>query len=129
MTTIQSGIRFLIQSCAFLFLFALLAVPVIAQSNKGTIKGTVTDQTGAVVQKASVTATNVATNAVRTVETGDDGTFEIAALEPGTYNVTVTASSFPETVQPNVAVQTSSTVVVDVVLTAGAGTNVVTIAA
>ncbi len=128
MTTTR-GIRLLMRSFFVFVCFALLGVTANAQSNKGTIKGTVTDQNGAVVQKASVSATNVATNAVRTVETGDDGTFEIAALEPGTYNVKVTAASFPETVQPNVAVQTSSTSVVDMVLTAGAGTNVVTVAA
>ena len=127
MKTSPKGGRLLVRSLAVLFVFALFVVSVAAQTNKGTIKGTVTDQNGAVVQKASVTATNVSTNEQRTVESRDDGTYEIPLVDPGTYRVTVKASSFPDTTQENVIVQTSSTAVVDVTLTAGAGTNQVTV--
>jgi hypothetical protein len=110
-------------------LLAVFALPAFAQTNKGTIKGTVTDQTGAVVRDAAVTATNVDTNAERTVNTGDDGTYEFPLLDPGKYNLTVKASTFPDTTQENVIVQTASTQVVDVVMTAGQVGGNVTITA
>ena len=100
-----------------------------AQSNKGSIKGTVKDQSGAVVQNATVTVVNVATNEARTASTGDDGNYEVPLLDPGTYKVTVKAASFPETVQENIAIQTSTTTVVDMTLNAGVGTQTVTITA
>jgi hypothetical protein len=112
---------------ALVLLLAAFAVQASAQTNKGTIKGTVTDQGGGVVQKASVTITNVATNAKREVTTGDDGTYEAPSLEPGVYKVTVTAATFPETVRENITVQTASTQVVDVTLVPGQVGGVVTV--
>ena len=129
MNTINKAVRSLTLAGASALLVASVATTISAQTNKGTIKGTVTDQNRAVVQDATVTATNVATNDERTVKTGDDGTYEILALEPGAYKVTVKAATFSDTVQENIVVQTSSTAVVDIMLTAGAGTNVVTVTA
>lgn len=100
-----------------------------AQSNKGAIKGTVTDQNKGVVQNATVTATNTETSAERTVNAGDDGTYEILLLDPGTYKIVVKASNFAETVQENVAVQTASTAVVDVSLSPASVGAVVTVEA
>src|SRR2546421_9325220 len=61
---------FLFGACLLLIgLFAQAS----AQTNKGTIKGTVKDQSGAVIQNATVTVVNVATNEERTASTGDDG--------------------------------------------------------
>lgn len=127
MTTSRNGIHRLLTCCWLVLLFAVFTVSAVAQTNKGTIKGTITDQTGAVVQNASITATNAATNEQRKATTNSDGAYEIALVDPGTYRVTVTAASFPDTTQENVIVQTSSTAVVDITLTAGAGTNVVTV--
>jgi hypothetical protein len=122
-------VRFLVHSCAFVFLFAVIAVPTRAQTNKGTIKGTVSDQQGGVIQHATVTITNVATNDSREVATRDDGTFEAPLLDPGTYKVTVKASGFSDTTHQNVVVQTSSTQVVDVTLQAGQASAEVTVTA
>jgi outer membrane receptor protein involved in Fe transport len=108
-------------------LVGIFAFSAVAQSNKGSIKGTVTDQNGGLVQNATVTVTNVATNAARTVKTGDDGVYSVPLLEPGTYKVSVTAPSFPETVRENIIVQTSSTEAVDVTLVPGGVGGVVTI--
>lgn len=129
MTTAQSVVRFLMRGCVPSSLFLVMAVPIMAQTNKGTIKGSVTDQNGAVVQKAEVTVTNVETNAVRTVNAGDDGTYEVPLLEPGKYKVSVKAPSFPDTVRENITVQTASTEVVDVTLTAGGVGGTVTVTA
>src|SRR6476646_5216974 len=83
-------------------LVAIFAFSASGQSNKGSIKGTVTDPNGAVVQNAKVTVTNISTNSSRTLTTGDDGAYTAPLLEPGKYKITVTAASFPETVRDNI---------------------------
>ena len=127
MTTAQSVVRFLMRGSVLSSLFLVMAIPIMAQTNKGTIKGSVTDQNGAVVQKAQVTVTNVETNAGRTVSAGDDGLYEVPLLDPGKYKVSVKAPSFPETIRENITVQTASTEVVDVTLTAGGVGGTVTV--
>src|SRR5262249_3693582 len=109
-------IRFISAGFAFVLLLAGLAVSVSAQSNKGTIKGTITDQNGAIVQNAAVTATKVDTNTARTVKAGDDGIYEIPLLEPGIYIVRVSDTSLPETVSENFKVTTASPSAAEVVL-------------
>jgi hypothetical protein len=89
----------------------------------------VTDQNGAVIPQASVTVVNIGTNAERTASTGDDGTYEVPLLEPGTYKVTVKAPSFGENVREELVVRTASTEVVDFVLSAAGVAGVVTVAA
>ncbi|HEY8224852.1 MAG TPA: TonB-dependent receptor, partial [Pyrinomonadaceae bacterium] len=129
MTTAHNVVRFPTRVCALSFLLLFVSIPTIAQTNKGTIKGRVTDQNGAVVQNAEVTVTNTETNVARSVNGGDDGTYEVPLLEPGKYKVSVKAASFSETVRENVTVQTASTEVVDVTLTAGGVGGVVTVSA
>ena len=60
----------------------------------GTIRGRVTDPTGAAVQNASVKVTDLETNITRELTTDDEGEYEVAALKTGTYRVTVTGSGF-----------------------------------
>src|SRR5688500_13812984 len=129
MSTTYNIARFLFRVCAVSFLLSVSVVSILAQTNRGSIKGTVTDPNGAIVQNASVTVTNVGTNAERTVSSGDDGTYEVPLLEPGTYKVTIKAATFGDTVRDNVIVQTASTEVVDVTLTVGGVGDVVTVKA
>src|SRR5688500_5443253 len=95
------------------------ALPAAAQSNKGTITGTVTDPNGAVVKDAKVTVTNVADGQTREATSSDDGTYSIPALDPGVYRVTVEAAGFSQSVIEEVKVETAARQAVDVVLTAG----------
>ena len=60
----------------------------------GTITGTVSDQTGAVIPQASVTITNTGTGIVTIARTGDDGLFTVPALPFGNYIVSATADKF-----------------------------------
>ena len=60
-----------------------LSGPLFAQVPTGTIAGTVTDQSGAVLPSATVTVTNKDTGASRVVQTGSDGAFSIPALPAG----------------------------------------------
>src|SRR5260221_3263159 len=80
-------------SLVILVLFALLACgSVFVQgqgTDLGTIRGTVTDSSGAVVASASVTALDVSTGAARETKTNSHGEFQIFGLRPGTYKVTI----------------------------------------
>ena len=70
----------------------------------GSIQGTVTDSSGAVISGATITATNVGTN-VSTVRTSSSaGFFSVSPLPAGTYRVTVSATGFDKLVQDNVVV-------------------------
>ena len=65
-----------------------------AQTDRGTITGQVTDQSGALITGASVKAVHVATNFERTVTTSKEGSYTIPQLPVGGYVVIVTATSF-----------------------------------
>jgi hypothetical protein len=65
-----------------------------AQSTYGTIVGTVTDQTGAVVPGANVEARNQETGSVRTVSTDASGEYRFLNVDAGSYAITVTAPRF-----------------------------------
>jgi hypothetical protein len=60
----------------------------------GSISGIVTDSTGAVVAGAKVTATNRATNAVKSAETNSSGSYSITNLAPGQYEVVMEKPGF-----------------------------------
>ncbi|HEV2730000.1 MAG TPA: carboxypeptidase-like regulatory domain-containing protein, partial [Terriglobales bacterium] len=72
----------------------LAAASLVAQTFRGTILGTVTDPSGAVVTGAKVTAKNVGTGLERTTQTSADGSYSIPELPIGTYTVTVSQSGF-----------------------------------
>jgi hypothetical protein len=129
MTTNRGLTHLLARVGALVLLLAAFAIPAFAQTNKGTVKGTITDQNGGIVQNATVTVTNTGTNAERTVSTGDDGTYEVPLLDPGTYKVSVTAPNFGTNTQEGIQVQTASTAVVDIALAAGQVGGTVTVTA
>lgn len=60
----------------------------------GTITGTVTDPTGAVIPHAAVTITNTGTGIVTNAKSGDDGLFTVPALPFGNYVVSASADRF-----------------------------------
>ncbi len=81
------------------------ATPVAAQTaGEGSIQGTVTDATGAVIPTATVTATNVATGVSTAQPTTKEGVYAISPLIPGTYMVSVAAPGFKTFVQENIVV-------------------------
>ncbi len=59
-----------------------------------SLSGRVTDQSGAVVAGAKVTATSATTSAARTATTNNNGEYQFSQLAPGKYNLTVTAAGF-----------------------------------
>jgi hypothetical protein len=110
-------------------LFLLLACAgAFAQANS-EVTGIVTDQTGAVVAGATVTLTNPATNDVKSTTSGPTGLYDIAGLNPGSYNLKVTAKGFEGFVENGVVVNVSATFREDVKLTVGATGETVTVEA
>jgi hypothetical protein len=86
----------------------LAAVSLSAQTFRGTILGTATDPSGAVVAGATVTVKNVATGLERTTETSADGSYSLPELPIGTYTVTVTQTGFQTFAANNVTVDVAS---------------------
>ncbi|MBB5065098.1 TonB-dependent receptor [Granulicella mallensis] len=111
-------------------LICLLLSPdsVIAQaSGRGTIQGTITDPSGALVPEAMVTATEVNTNVVRQQKATRDGFYAIAAIDPGTYRVTVAAPGFKTFTHDKVVVDAIQVVGLDFELEIGSADSVVTV--
>ena len=78
----------------YLLLLAVLVKFASAQSIYGTLVGTVTDESGALLPHVSVTATQTETNISRSVQTNDTGSYNLPNLLPGTYQIVVTLSGF-----------------------------------
>jgi Carboxypeptidase regulatory-like domain/TonB dependent receptor-like, beta-barrel len=93
---------------------------IFAQSTvTGGINGTVTDPAGAVVPNATVTVTNLETNAVVTATSNEDGGFRVSNLQPGTYSVAVTATGFTAFNVAKVTVEVGTSTPVDAALSVG----------
>src|SRR5580693_7729486 len=97
----------------------LAAVSLSAQTFRGTILGTVTDPSGAVVSGAKVTVKNTGTGLERSTETSGDGSYSLPELPIGTYNVTVTQTGFQTFVATGVTVDVASERRVDAALKTG----------
>ena len=96
-----------------------------AQTFYGSIAGTVTDASGAVVPDATVTAMNIGTNEKHVAKTGASGEYRFVDLVPATYQVGVEAPSFKRFVQDSVPVLVDASIRVDAVLQVGSVTETV----
>jgi hypothetical protein len=99
------------------------------QSIKGSISGTVTDPSGAVVPDAECTLRAVATEAVRKVTSGSDGLYRFENLERGVYDLEVTAKGFQTYVQKGISLNINAAVTVKVALQIGASGQTVEVIA
>ena len=94
-----------------LFVFLISAVPLLAQTSSTSVRGTVTDGSGALIPNAQVTLRNLATNAALTGTSDNSGLFQFPQLAPATYTITVTAPGFgPLTKQAQLLVNQPATV-------------------
>jgi len=110
----------------FAVFFTTMANTIFGQSN-GSLSGTVADVTGALVQGTTVTVKNVASNAVRTVITNDDGRWTISALPVGNYSVSYQKEGFKKSINENVAVEASVPRTIEARLEVGGIENIVTV--
>jgi hypothetical protein len=109
---------------AVLFLGSL-ALP--AQTNRGAIVGTITDQSQAVVPGAAITVTNIGTNETRRLKTAGNGLFSVLDLEPVNYRLEIEAAGFKRSILPNVKVDTGQTTTANVSLETGSVETKVTV--
>ncbi len=115
-------------------LFALLVIALLcampatlhAQFN-ASLSGTVLDPTKAAIPGATVTLTNTQTQQVKTVKSGDVGTYQFNELAPGNYTLQVTAPGFQQNVLSNIMVSAETPRSVDVTLATGQETQTVTV--
>src|SRR5215831_808860 len=107
---------------------ALFATGAMAQSSTtGSIEGLVSDPNGAAVKGATVTVTSPNLITPKSATTGDNGRYQILALPPGSYKVSVDASGFGKFEQDNVAVNLGRTSSADAQLALATATATVTV--
>lgn len=116
----------------FILTITVLAISFFVTSNifaqtTGSLSGTVTDQTGAIIQGATVTVKNTSTNLTRTVATNDEGRWTLQVLPVGTYSVSYEKQGFKKSVNDKVNVEASVPRTVDVSLEVGGADAVVMI--
>ena len=103
-----------------LVLVLAFALNLQAQGERGTIRGTVLDPTGAAVPGATVTVTNTTTGVALSTTTSGSGLYNVANLRPETYVVAVELSGFKRAVQDGVEVNVAAVVGLDFTLELGA---------
>ena len=123
-----SPMRLGIRVCLLALMIACLLSPslLFAQTtlSTGSIVGTVTDPSGAVVGGAKVVITNAGTNQTFTLTSNSSGAFSSGPLDPGNYKVQVSAKGF-STVSQSVTVQVGNTATMNAKLTLGQESTII----
>jgi Carboxypeptidase regulatory-like domain/TonB dependent receptor-like, beta-barrel/TonB-dependent Receptor Plug Domain len=104
-------------------------LPLFAQVDTGSITGTVTDTSGAVISGAKVTLTNLGTGAALTTKTGADGVYTFSPVRIGNYKLETTSQGFQTVTQTNVVVNVTSNVLVNFTLKPGSTSETVEVTA
>src|SRR5438552_13366827 len=100
-------------------LSGLTAAGLLAQGDRGTITGTVTDSSGQVVPNAEIVILNEGTGIQAATKTGDAGTYTIPLLSIGNHTLKVSIPGFKSYIRQAIPVQVSQTTRVDVQLEVG----------
>ena len=116
----------MLSRCFAVLLF--IAANSLAQ-DRGTIRGTVTDQSNAAVPEALITVRNIDTGLVQTVRTGADGVYNVLYLPVGNYTVSTEKAGFRKAESTGIRVNVNTVVGVDINLTVGAVAEAVEVAA
>jgi Carboxypeptidase regulatory-like domain len=107
--------------------FLIAASAALGQVNAVDLAGTITDPQNAVVAGAKVTIRNLATNATRTVQSGNDGRYTFVGMAPGRYELSVEKAGFARSVNPEVVLEIGRAPEVNVQLKLQTGTQEVTV--
>ena len=111
---------------SLLVIFASLALGVSAWGQATTsLRGQITDPSGAAIPGAKVTITNIATNVPRQTTTTSTGLYTFAAVQPGTYTLTVQATGFQTYRQTGVVLRVNLPATLNVKVKVGAVTQTV----
>lgn len=112
------------------FAVSLLVAQAVGQlAGTGTIQGTVTDPSGAVIPNAELTLTNTATGVVHKTATTSGGIFSFPNMTVGTYDLSVAASGFNNYLRRGIVLEVGSNIGVNVTMTVGSATQEVTVEA
>jgi len=95
----------------------------------GNIQGVVADSSGAVIQGATVTAVNIATQTKHEAKTEGNGLFSFPNLAIGTYSVEVTAAGFERYRQSNIVLDVGSSIAINPVMKIGGASQTVEVQA
>jgi Carboxypeptidase regulatory-like domain/TonB dependent receptor len=104
-----------------------LSSAILAQGLNASVSGTVTDPSGAVIDGASVTVTNTGTTLGKTVKSDSTGHYSAADLNPGTYDILVTAPGFATKKVNAIILAVAQVSRQDVSLSTGAANEVITV--
>src|SRR5438309_4225335 len=107
----------------------VLASCAFAQSDRGTITGTVADSSGALIPNAKISLTNSATQSRYDTVTSGTGNYTIPTLPVGLYDLSVEQPGFSAYKQTGIRVQVAVTTRVDVILQVGLANQTVEVAA
>src|ERR1700722_6864016 len=108
----------------FTLLFALTAL---AQSDRGTITGTISDPAGALVANAPVETRNVETGAVYQAASSATGNYTLPQLPTGNYELSVNVTGFKKYTRQGLFLPVAQTLRIDVVLEVGSNTETITV--
>ena len=111
------------------FLVLSMAVGAAAQSDRGTIAGSVVDSTGAAIKDATVTLRGVDTGAVYQTKSSAEGVYRVSDVRIGRYDVTVEAGGFKNSVQTGVQIQINTTTALNITMQPGSVNEQVTVQA
>ncbi|HWR53354.1 MAG TPA: carboxypeptidase regulatory-like domain-containing protein [Bryobacteraceae bacterium] len=117
------------RSLRCLLTFLLLAAGLFAQTDRATLRGIVSDPSGAIVPGADVVVTEVATNSQRKFTSDENGNYEIPGLKPGLYRLAADKAGFRAFVADNLLLDAGQVRRMDVTLQVGATTETVTVQA
>jgi hypothetical protein len=124
--------RLLLATCTTLLLTLMLLSPSLAlgqATSSGTIVGTVTDASGAVIPSATIVVTDTSTKATRTTVANKSGQYVIADVPPGTYDVTASFAGFSTDEIPGLTVGVGSQTTANFKMAVGAQNTTVEVIA
>ena len=107
----------------------LLAWGAFAQSDRGTITGTISDPAGAVVANAAVEVANTATGVQYQAATTATGNYTVPQLPAGVYTLSIAVPGFKKFTRQGITVEVAATIRIDIALEVGAATESVTVQA
>src|SRR6266581_4393983 len=110
-----------------MFCLFVLSLAAFAQSDRGTMTGTVSDTTGAVIPGASIVATNIETNARYETISTETGNYTLAQMPAGLYQLSAELPGFKRYVRQGITVLVAQTLRLDVSLEIGSNTESVTV--
>lgn len=114
--------------CMFsIFVFAVSPLVAWGQQTLGSINGTVTDASNAIIANVQVQVKNLGTGLTVNAKTQNDGSFNIVDLPIGTYSVTISKDGFKTEVHSNILVRGNLATTVNVVLQPGEVTSTITV--